>query len=84
LKFNKSLTRAPSQFIRVAAGENIAPVYPGLAGSTSTVKAYRVEKPSIQDPGDPRASVILVDTPGLDDMDDLVILEKIRSWITDR
>jgi hypothetical protein len=85
LKFNE-LTRAPSQFINVAAGESIAPVYPGLFGSSSTVEAYRVRKPGPQDPGDPKASVILVDTPGLDNyyMDDLAILQKIRSWITDR
>jgi hypothetical protein len=87
LTFHK-LTRPSSQFINIAAGEDsdIAPVYPGLAGSTSTVKAYRVRKPSIQDSGDPKASVILVDTPGLDNyyLDDLAILEKTRSWITDR
>ena len=74
------------QFINVAAGQIIAPVYPGLFGSSSTVEAYRVRKPDPRDPGDPRASVILVDTPGLDShyMDDLTILQKIQSWVNER
>jgi hypothetical protein len=85
LKFNK-LTRAPSQFINVAAGEEIAPVFPGLADGSRTVEAYVVRKPSLQSHANPTASVILVDTPGLDNQsfDDLTILQKIQSWITDR
>ncbi|RXW13060.1 hypothetical protein EST38_g12794 [Candolleomyces aberdarensis] len=73
------LTRAPSQFINVAAGEDLAPVCDGLTNEDDTIRHF-----TLRNPEDPKTSLILVDTPGLDNYDvraNDLILQNIRGWI---
>ncbi|RXW11679.1 hypothetical protein EST38_g14176 [Candolleomyces aberdarensis] len=76
------LTRAQSQFINVAAGEDLAPVCDDLTNEDDTIRHF-----ILRNPEDPKASLILVDTPGLDNYDfraNDLILQNTRDWINNQ
>jgi GTPase Era involved in 16S rRNA processing len=67
------------QFINTVAGQQVAPTGTGPNSRTEEVRAYKCKHP-VDD-----RYVILVDTPGLDDIDqtDFTVLDAVRKWLDD-
>ncbi|RXW24474.1 hypothetical protein EST38_g1339 [Candolleomyces aberdarensis] len=74
-----------SHFINTVAGEELAEESDGLAHEDTTIQHFPLRNPAVQDPDDPKSTLVLVDTPGLDDYyssTDLAWLRNLQDWIT--
>ena len=75
-----------SQFVNSAAGADKASVRDALSNSDFAVRSYIVDNPRMKDPRNVRSKVVLVDTPGLNNVNrsDTEIIKSIAAWLNDK